>query len=168
MEEQKKNIDYRWIIILVLLAVGVGIYFYKDYQLNHVRKDLSAQADSALVNQNKVMLTMSAKPLVWAIRSEMLRNNLDEIDVFNTDLVKEKNVMEVTLLNAVGKIINSTDKKLEGTMAQDTYMNYLKTDSVKVFALSDSTARLVAPVMGYQSKLGVVILNYRIAKFNPQ
>ncbi|HEX7366429.1 MAG TPA: hypothetical protein VF273_04995 [Pelobium sp.] len=168
METEKKKIDYRWIIILVLLVMGVGVYFFKDYQLNHLKKDLSAQADTALLNQNNAMLKMSAKPLVWAVRSEMLRNNLDEINVFNTDLVKEKNVMEVTLLNAVGKIINSTDKKLEGTMAQEPYLNYLKTDSVKVFALTDSTSRLVAPVMGYQSKLGVLILNYRLAKFNPE
>lgn len=168
MQTEKKKIDYRWIIILILLVVGLGIYFYKDYQLNHLKKDLSAQADSALVSQNNAMLKLSAKPLIWAIRSEMLRNNLDEINVFNTDLVKEKNVMEVTLLNAVGKIINSTDKKLEGTMAQELYLNYLKTDTVQVFNLSDSTSRLIAPVMGYQSKLGVVILNYRLAKFNPE
>lgn len=168
MEEQKKNIDYRWIIIIILIVVGAGFYFYQTYQLNHVKKDLTAQADSALLHQNQAMLKMSAKPLVWAIRSEMLRNNLDEINVFNTDLVKEKNVTEVTLINGVGKIINSTDKKLEGTMANDAYMQYLKTDSVQVLTLSDSTARLVAPVMGYQSKLGVVILNYNVAKFNPE
>ncbi|WP_017258747.1 hypothetical protein [Pedobacter arcticus] len=164
MEAAKKRIDYRWIIILILLVVGVGTYFYQQYRLGQVKKYLIIEADSALVNQNRAMLKMSAKPLVWAVRSEMLRNNLDEINVFNTDLVKEKNVMEVTLLNAVGKIINSTDKKLEGTMAQDVYMSYLKTDSVEVLTLSDSTARLVAPVMGYQSKLGVIILNYRIAR----
>lgn len=166
METQKKNIDYRWIIIIVLIVVGAGLYFYQSYQLSHLKKDLTAQADSALVNQNQTMLKMSAKPLVWAIRSEMLRNNLDEINVFNTDLVKEENVVEVTLLNGVGNIINSTDKKLEGTMASEEYMRFLKTDSVQVFSLSDSTSRLVAPVMGYQSKLGVVILSYKVVKFN--
>lgn len=167
MEEQKKNLDYRWIIILVLLVLGVGIYFYQSYQLNHLKKNLSAQADSALLHQNQAMLKMSAKPLVWAIRGEMLRNNLDEINVFNTDLVKEKNVREVTLLNSEGKIINSTDKKLEGTMATETYMQYWKTDSVQVFSLNDSTSRLIAPVMGYQSKLGVIVLSYQVTKFNP-
>jgi len=168
MEEQKKRLDYRWILILVLFVIGLTVYFYKDYQLNRLRKDLTAQADTALAVQNKMMLAMSAKPLIWAIRSEMLRNNLDEINVFNTDLVKEKNVMEITVLNAVGKIINSTDKKLEGAMATENYMQYLSADSVKVFNLSDSTSRLVAPVMGYQSKLGVVILNYKTSRFNPK
>lgn len=169
MENQKKkSIDYRWIIILILIVVGAGLYFYQSYQLNRVKKDLTAQADSILVNQNNTMLAMSAKPLIWAMRTEMLRNNLDEINVFNTDLVKEKNVMEVTLLDAVGRIINSTDKKLEGTMAKDDYLSYLKTDSVQVLTLSDSTSRLIAPVMGYQSKLGVVVLNYKTAKFNPE
>ncbi len=165
---KKKSIDYRWIIIIVLIVVGASLYFYQSYQLSHQRKGLSAQADSALVKQNNAILEMTAKPLIWAIRSEMLRNNLDEINVFTSDLVKEKNVTEISLINAVGKIINSTDKKLEGAMAKDEYMTYLKTDSVQVFNLSDSTARLIAPVMGYQSKLGVVILNYKITKFNPE
>jgi hypothetical protein len=169
MENQKKNIDYRWIIIIVLLIAGAGLYFYQSYQLKNQRKNLTAQADSAIVNQNKAMLKLSAKPLVWAVRSEMLRNNLDEINVFNTDLVKEKNVLEISLLNAEGKIINSTDKKIEGSMAKIAgYEQYLKTDSVAVYDLNDSTSRLVAPIMGYQSKLGVLVLDYKIQKFNPQ
>lgn len=169
MENQKKNIDYRWIIIIVLVIAGAGLYFYQNYQLKHQRKNLTAQADSAIVNQNKAMLEFNAKPLVWAIRGEMLRNNLDEINVFNTDLVKEENVLEISLLNADGKIINSTDKKVEGSFAKVAgYEQYLKADSVKVFDLNDSTSRLVAPIMGYQSKLGVVVLDYKISKFNPE
>lgn len=164
----KKSLDYRWIIILVLIVIGAGLYFYQSYQISSQRKDLTAQADSAIVRQNNNMLMMSAKPLVWTLRAEMLRNNLDEINVFTSDLVKEKNVAEITLINAVGKIINSTDKKLEESMAKDNYLGYLKTDVAKVINLDDSTIRLVAPVMGYQSKLGVVVLTYKVEKFNPE
>jgi len=169
MENEKKSIDYRWIIIIILLVAGAVVYFYQNYQLNHLRKELTAQADSAIVNQNNALLKISAKPLIWAIRAEMLRNNLDEINVFNTDLVKEKNVTQITLMNADGKIINSTDKKIEGSMAKIAgYDKYLQTDSVQVFSLNDSISRLVAPVMGYQSKLGVVVLDYKILKFEPK
>lgn len=166
--QEKKKMDYRWVIIIILVIVGAGLYFYQSYQLNHLRKDLSAQADSALSKQNKQLLKLSAKPLVWAIRSEMLRNNLDEINVFNTDLVKERNVTEITLLNAAGKIINSTDKKLEDTMAKPDYLALLKSDTVSVNSINDSLNLLVAPVMGYQSKLGAVILKYRVEKFQAQ
>lgn len=165
---KKKGIDYRFIIIGVLILAGVILYFYKDYQINQVREKLTVQADSLLVKQNKRILMLTAKPLVWAIRSEMLRNNLDEINVFTTDLVKEKNIQNISLLNADGKIINSTNKKLEGTIASDEYKNYLAMDSVMVLNTSDSVARVVAPVMGYQSKLGVIIMNYKIERFKAE
>ena len=164
----KKRLDYRFIIIGVLILAGVILYFYKNYEIKQAKENLTVQADSLIIKQNKRMLMLTAKPLVWAIRSEMLRNNLDEINVFTTDLVKEKNIQDISLLNTDGKIINSTNKKLEGTIASADYKSYLTVDSVTVLNTSDSVARVIAPVMGYQSKLGVIILNYKIERFNPE
>lgn len=165
---KKKKIDYRFIIIGILLLAGVVFYFYKTYEIRKIREDLTVQADSLIVKQNKRALMLAAKPLAWAIRAEMLRNNLDEINVLTTDLIKEKNILDISLLNASGVIINSTNKKLEGSVASDIYKNYLVLDSIQVLNTSDSVSRVIAPIMGYQSKLGVIIMNYKFSRFKPQ
>lgn len=165
MVKETKNIDYRWIIIIVLLIVGIVIFFYKNHEIKSVKQDLTQQANSLIVDQNTRGLKLMAKPLVWAIRGEMLRNNLDEINIITTDLVKVKNIQDINLLNMDGRIINSTNKKLEGTIASDIYRNYLVLDSVQVINTSDSIARVIAPVMGYQSKLGVIVINYKFLNF---
>ncbi len=165
---KKKKIDYRFIIIGILLLAGLIFYFYKAYEIKGIKESLIVQADSLIINQNKRALMLTAKPLVWAIRGEMLRNNLDEINILTTDLVKEKSILDISLLNASGIIINSTNKKLEGSVASDIYKNYLVVDSIQVLNTSDSVARVIAPVMGYQSKLGVIIMNYKFSRFKPQ
>ncbi|MFC5285127.1 hypothetical protein ACFPJS_16765 [Pedobacter alpinus] len=123
------------------------------------------KADEMIVSENIKTLKLMAKPLVWAIRGEMLRNNLDEIDIITTDLVKQKNIQDVNLINMDGRIINSTNKKLEGSMASGIYRNYLVLDTAQVLITSDSIARVIAPVMGYQSKLGVIVMNYKFSRF---
>lgn len=168
MENKKtKKIDYRFIIIGILILAGVIIYFYKNYQLKHQREELVEKADSVIISQNNQLLYLTAKPLVWALRGEMLRNNLDEINILTSDLVKTKSIQDINLLNKDGLIINSTNKKLEGTFAASDYKNYLVLDTAQVIHTSDSVARLITPIMGYQSKLGVVVINYKISKFKP-
>ena len=166
MELNKKKLDYKWITIIVLVVIGLGVYFYKNYQIGKIKDDLTLKADSIIINQNVKMIKTVCTPLVWATRSEWLRNQHDEINILISDLVKEQGIQLVNVIGVDGRIVNSTNKKLEGSVAPDQYKAYLSTDTVKVM-INDSLATVVAPVMGYNSKLGIIVLNYKFSKFKP-
>jgi hypothetical protein len=96
----------------------------------------------------------------------MLKQQIDDLDILNSDLVKEKNILSINVVDINGKIISATNKKLDGAVAPDNYKEFLTLDTIKVERVNDSLTLVIAPVMGYQSKLGVIILNYRTQNIN--
>jgi hypothetical protein len=111
------------------------------------------------------MLVLFCKPLVWSVRSELLRRNLEQVDVLISDLVKEKNMESIHLVDPSGVLFLSTDKKLEGQPAGDGLdKNLLTTDSITVQML-DSFIVVAAPVMGYDRRLATLVFYYKADGF---
>jgi hypothetical protein len=164
--KEKSKLDYKWYIIFALILTSVVIYFYKNYQISETKREITVKADSIIKIQNATLLKALSKPLIWSTRTELLKQQIDNLDILNSDLVKEKNILSINVVDIDGIIINSTNKKLEGSIAPDNYKEYLATDTTKVERVNDSLTLVIAPVMGYQSKLGVIILNYRTQNIN--
>lgn len=151
---------------LIGLIVAVAIYFWKDMAAKKQKAAIEKMANEQLVQSSEEMLKLIAKPLVWSIRAEMLRDNLEQVNIFTKDLVKEKNFQFIHLIDPDGKIIISTDKKLEGQSAIGLFDENLKqTDSVTVVNKENNMLTLTAPVMGYDKRLGLLILDYAPVKF---
>ena len=102
--------------LMGLLAVTI-VYFFKDYQAKNQKAVIEKRATEQLEQNNHELLMLMCKPLVWSIRAEMLRGNLDQVNTFTSDLVKEKNFQFIHLVDPNGTIIVSTDKKMEGQSA---------------------------------------------------
>ncbi len=102
--------------------------------------------------------------LAWAVRGEMIRNNLDQVDQFFTEIVRLPNTERVLLVGADSKVLVSTDRRHQGAdgaalVGADT----LQAGQVSVRAGRDGTRELVIPVMGLNSRLGTVIVTTRPA-----
>ncbi len=155
------------ITIAVALLVITVIYFWKDSQAKKQTSTIEKLANEKLTANNEEWLKALAKPLIWSIRSEMLRGNLEQVNIFTSDMVKEKNFQFIHIIDPDEKIINSTDKKLEGQSATGMFDSaLLKTDSVLILK-KDNIITLSAPIMGYDKRLAVLILNYAADKFIP-
>jgi hypothetical protein len=164
--KEKSKLDYKWYIIFALILTSVVIYFYKNYQISETKREVTVKADSIIKAQNVSLLKAFIKPLIWSTRTEMLKQQIDDLDILNSDLVKEKNILSINVVDINGKIISATNKKLDGAVAPDNYKEFLTLDTIKVDRVNDSLTLVIAPVMGYQSKLGVIILNYRTQNIN--
>ncbi len=151
--------------LLGLLAVVI-VYFWKDLQGRQQKKAIEKMAEEQLMDSNKDYLKAIIKPFIWSIRSEMLRDNMEQVSIYANELVKEKNFQFIHLINPDGEIIISTDKKMEGKSAKEIYEpSILETDSVFVFEQYGNILTAAAPVMGYDKKLAVLIMNYEPVLF---
>lgn len=101
-------------------------------------------------------MELTAKVLSWAIRSEVSRENSEQVNQFFLQFIKEANVSKAQYVDAeTGAILISTDKKDEGTMI----LNPMVLKAEKQFAEQDSLHwRIATPVMGLNQKLGVLIV----------
>ena len=153
---------------LLLLIAGFILLLVKNKQIHEVKEQANNEklelinATRNLVHmKNITFMEMYTKPILWAIRAEMIRNNLEPLDYYLSEIVKKEKFDLVFLANAEGVILKSTDKKLEGSHLSNNFnVDYLSLEKVTVFSM-DSILYIVGPVMGYESKLGTLVMVYK-------
>lgn len=130
-------------------------------QLEVERNDLMKKAREYADSQYKNEEERFGQVLAWAVRGELLRNNLDNVDQYLTELVKTRDTERVVLIGEEGKLLVSTDKRLEDAAAAKVYPKEVLNQR-KVTMTSDGKGRkmLVVPIMGLNSRLGTVVINY--------
>lgn len=100
--------------------------------------------------------------LSWAVRSELIRNNLDQVSQYLNELVKLRDTERIVLISDEGKLLVSTDKRLEEAEGKDIYPAEVLQQQ-KITIMSDVNGRklLVVPVMGLNSRLATVVVSYK-------
>lgn len=100
--------------------------------------------------------------LSWAVRGELIRNNLDQISQYLNELVKMKDTERVVVISDEGKLLVSTDKKLEEAEGKDLYpAEVLQQRKITLMSDVDGKKLLIVPVMGLNSRLATVVISYK-------
>lgn len=154
------------VVILVALVLLAALWAWKAIEVRSVRKE--AEAEKERVQQTAVQmitgeraghLQLLAKPFVWAIRSEMLRGNMEGVNLYLQDMVKEKNFQRIQVADTRGVVVASTDKKTEGKPLADAG-RMLAADSTRVTNTADSAWIISSPIMGFNNRLGTLVIDY--------
>lgn len=156
-------------ILLLLIFVAV-LWVWKQVQINNLRAESSKQfeqfekeAQRAVVNSHEQHLRILAKPFAWAVRTEMMKNNMSQVNQYTNELIKEKNIHSIMIVDANGKIVTSTNKKWEGkfyfTIGEEAL---LKNDSTVVKNVKDSILIMSSPIMGLNNRLGTLMVTYSL------
>lgn len=149
------------IIIVAIIALAV-VYFVKDIQASFESKALIKKANTEMIESQKASLKLFSRPLAWSIRTELLRGGNDQVDLLINDIVREKGLEFLHLLGNDGKVSFSTNRKLTGDELDLTKATgYLEADTTSVYMENDSLMVLVAPVMGYDSRLGSLVIGFK-------
>ncbi len=168
LQGRKKNKVWIYLLIPVLLIAAVWIF--KEIQISNIRKEASGvrqslhkQATQHIVRTNEQQLRLLAKAFVWAIRSEMLQGNLSQVHLYLNEMVKEKDFKNVIVANDKGVIVSSTNKKFEGqpfsTVGNDSY---LSANTTVINNTNDSLLVVSTPIMGFNNRLGTLMITYTI------
>ena len=161
-----------YITILVAFLLLVGLWIWKSIETGKIRKNaeteqnnLKTEAEGYIVQTHEQHLRLLAKPFVWAVRSQMLEGNMSQVNLYMNEMVKEKNFQRISLVDGQGKIISSTNKKDEGqpfaSIGNDADLN---NDETNVQVVQDSVIHLTSPVMGFNNRLGTLVISYSIPK----
>ena len=153
-------------ILVVLLLLG-GAYGWQVWQMRGLERQfaleksqLSTAQRQALDVQAKDLLRLAARPLAWAVRAELLRGNVSQVDDYFREFVRERGVNSVLLVAPDGKIMLATNRKLE-TQAADTVLPKAMLDAPDVtLEAAGNLLRLGVPVMGFDRRLGLLVIDY--------
>lgn len=174
---QKNNVSTKAspnkiLIITCVVATGfiIGLWIWKSVQIANLRKQsatemhlLKYDVTNQMRKSDEQHLRSIAKPLVWIVRSEMLKNNMSQVILYTNEMVKEKNFLKIVITNDKGIVLLSTNKKEEGKEFISTgKVNYLLADTTAVENMNDSLLIMSSPVMGFNNRLGTLIVNYSV------
>lgn len=166
----KKRKRIRLIAILSIIAALAVLWMVKQSQLRNLRDEtakdyqrLEREAQEAVIRSHEQHLRLFAKPFSWAVRIEMMNNSVSQINLYANELVKEQNISSIMVINDVGKIISSTDKKWEGLdFSSVGKQSYLGADTTIVENIKDSILIMSSPIMGFNNRLGTLMLTYSL------
>lgn len=144
-------------VVVALLLVAAAMYAWKEIatfrEQRRVRQDVERRTGE--------LLRLAAVPLAWAVRTEVMGDNLGQVEAYFDRFVKEPHVRRLILADAGGRIVVSTDTSLEGKEAglalPDTPLD---ANDVRVETPQEGFYRLVVPVMGFDSRLGTLVVEY--------
>lgn len=160
--------------ILIIVTAGLillaGLWIWKSIEIRNLKKqaqaekqELKIQAGRLIQQSHEMHLKLLAKPFVWAVRTEMLKNNISQVNLYTNEMVKEKNFQNISIINDKGMVILSTNKKEEGKEFSTTGNTVnLLADSTTVHNSNDSLLVLSSPIMGFNSRLGTLLISYSV------
>ena len=122
---------------------------------------MTDKASNQLSNTQEDLIKLVAKPLVWNIRAEMLRNNMEQVSILMTDMVRDNTIQYVHLIDTNGLVLLSTNKKLEGQIITNEFDSSLLKTTEPTTLVIENIVQVAAPVMGVDRQLGVLILGYQ-------
>jgi len=166
-EEKKESkiltfLKKHW-FVFVLIVVIIILFLWAVIKIQIV-ENRSIKEKEQLVNlyeQRMDSLHLSNMELTsevfsWAIRSEMTRQNMEQVNQFFSGFVKEPNIIKVQLIDPVtGTVLLSSDKKDEGTIIEDP--NILQAEK-PVRIVGETGDIIINPVMGLDTRIGVLVI----------
>ena len=153
--------------ILLLILLALGIYIWKELAVQSLelkmedqQTEMVKEQQKALDAQTRTMLRLTALPLAWAVRGEMMEGNLSQVDNYFRDFVREEGVLSVFLIGQENKVVLATNKKLETQSADQVVSQAIQDAENVLIEKSDSVFRLGVPIMSFNEKLGILVVDY--------
>lgn len=158
-----KQFIWKHLLTILFALAAISVLFWGWFSMRSLKAQF--QEEQALLRDSFETridtlqlegMELTAKVLSWAIRSEVSRENIEQVNQFFLQFIKDAHVSKAQYIDAeTGAILISTDKKDEGT----TILNPMVLKAEKQFAEQDSLHwRIATPVMGLNQKLGVLIV----------
>lgn len=104
-------------------------------------------------------LEFATKVFSWSVRSELLRDNTENLNQLLTVFVKESGADLVQIVNSEDKmVLLSSDKKFEGNLYPGNLDLHIENPVVQK---DDGLVKVITPVMGFNKKIGILIVELK-------
>ncbi len=154
------------IFVLLLVLVIIGLFFYSMIRVNMLERTHEEKTEK-LISEHKDKIDslnisnmkFLTEVFSWSIRSELIRNNREEVNHLFNELIKVPNVIKVQLIDPESfEITMSTDKKDEGevVLEEDFNVNRLVKKEYQ------GEVMFINPIMGHNILLGVLAVKIQV------
>lgn len=145
------------VIIILLLWAVIKIRIVENRSLKE-KEQLVNLYELSMDSLHLSNMELTAKVFSWAIRSEMTRQNMEQVNQFFNGFVKEPGIRKIQLIDPVSAmVLLSSDKKDEGTIVEDTLILEAETT---IYLSSETGEKIINPVMGLDSRIGVLVIEF--------
>lgn len=153
---------YKYLILFLFLCLS--LFFWMMTKLRKSQDELKLQEkqkgqiitqyEFTLDSLHSQSLLLTAKTFSWAIRSELLRGNKEQVNLFFNDFVRNPDILKLYFIDSKTSIVElSTDKKDEGTVVG----KYNK-EQVQTIVFDSTSFEIITPIAGLNDKLGVFVI----------
>lgn len=151
-----------WFVFFLIVAIIIAI-LWAVIKINLVEKR-SIEEKEQLANLYELRMDslhlsnmeLTSRVFSWAVRSEMTRQNMEQVNQFFSGFVKEANVRKVLLIDPVtATVLLSSDKKDEGLIIDDFMILQAETT---IHLAGDTYNKIISPVMGLDTRIGVLVI----------
>jgi len=141
------------LVVLIWFSIKIRI---NEKNFNNEKTQLITQYENQIDSLQIKHLEFATEVFSWSVRSELLRNNTENLNQLLSVFVRRSGADLVQLVNPKDNIVLlSSDKKFEGTFLETTAFSNLT--STKVYTKKNSV-KIVSPVMGFNDIIGVLIV----------
>jgi hypothetical protein len=159
---QKPFWKKHFLSLLLLLGIVVAVV-WGVIGKNSLEKEYKAKIEQLNSDHSKAMdriiqekAEIATSTLALAVRSELIDENNDQVNQYFLQMIKNKEISKIMLINHVnGKILMSTNKKDEGQTFENKNLRNAKNvvSEVKTEMILTAT-----PIMGLNSQMAVIVL----------
>ncbi|HLV41902.1 MAG TPA: hypothetical protein VKY37_06470 [Brumimicrobium sp.] len=154
----KRHFLTLFILLLLIVSVAWG-YFGNMSTVSKYEKEITSlnEAHKEELEKLKVEhIKQLTKTLSLAVRSEMIAENMNQVNQYFLQTLKTFQVEKVLLADQkTGKVILSTNKKDEDTVFGNKSLVEAKEAMTKVY---NNNTYAATPIMGLNEQLGVLII----------
>ncbi len=150
--------------VLSVLLLVVFIWFsvkirINEKTFNNDKTQLITQFESKIDSLQINHLEFATKVFSWSVRSELLRNNAENLNQLLSVFIKESIAELVQLVNSEDKmVLFSSNKKYEG----NPYTGNLDFEIKDSVILEEGdVVKIITPVMGFNNMIGILIVELR-------
>jgi len=149
-------------LLLALLVVFLWAFIKMNVMENQFEKqklEIQTTYENRIDSLTAHQLVLTSKVFSWAIRSELTRENKEQVNQFFLSFIQEPGVTNVKFVDInTSKVLLSTDKKDEGSVFTNPAM---LTDN-PIYQTKDSVLQIICPVMGLNNKIGALVIEYKM------
>ena len=153
----KQNVGATIVMIIMLIAIiflGINL-MVKQKQHKEEIADINAKNAAIVDSLKKDNFTWLTKVFTWTVRSEMLRENLEQVKLYSQELIKYQYVDNIKVVDPSGRVIFTSDMKDQSVITE--WSNIHKLAVIQ----KDNKTIIASPILGNDKILGAVVIEYK-------
>ena len=152
-----------YVFIALFAALAVAAFAWRSLSVARAHdegaRDLQVVRAAAKAHGIQ-LLALTAQPLAWALRTELIANDATDVDAYLARLVQEPHVRRVAIIDLAGNVASASDQKLVGQPAAVAFAGATVSATAPSVVQRGDDLVLVVPIMHLDQQLATLILEY--------